>query len=68
MNLPINNSKMKIIPNLFTKSTKLCHLLLKKFCRTSAGLSGMKKFMMKINGTYTGKILGKKLFQNIDIL
>ena len=68
MNLPINNFKMKAINNLFTKSIKLCPLSLKKFSKISAGSNGMKKFMMKINGTYTGKILGKILFQNIHIL
>jgi len=68
MNLPINFSKRKTIRNLFTKLTKLCHLLLKKFFRILDGLNGMKKFTMKINGTYTGKILGKKYFKIIIFL
>ena len=62
MNLPINYFKRNIILNSFTKQTKPCRQLLKKFYKTLDGLSGMKKFMMKINGTFTGRILGKIYF------
>ena len=59
MNLPMNNIKMRKINNLYIKQIKLCPQLLKKYCRILDGLSGMKKFMMKINGIFIGKILGK---------
>jgi len=55
----MNNIKIKKINNLYIKLIKQCHQLLKKFYRISDGLSGMKRFMMKINGISIGKILGK---------